>query len=48
MDEAQTAIKRLLAIDPSCTLTAMATRYGYTETARHRYFEGMRKAGLAE
>ena len=47
-DEAQTAIKRLLAIDPSCTLTSMAVRYGYSETARARYFEGMRKAGLPE
>jgi TolB-like protein/Flp pilus assembly protein TadD len=48
MDEAQAAIRRLLAIDPACTLTAMAVRYGYTEAARARYFEGMRKAGLPQ
>lgn len=48
MDEARTATKRLLAIDPRCTLTAMAVRYGYTDAARARYFEGMRKAGLPE
>jgi hypothetical protein len=28
MDKAQTAIRRLLAIDPTCTLTAMVVRYG--------------------
>jgi hypothetical protein len=48
MDEARSATKRLLAIDLSCTLTAMAVRYGCREIARARYFEGMHKAGLPE
>jgi len=48
LDEARAAIRRLLAIDPSCTLTTMALRQGYTDKAKARYFDGMRKAGLLE
>ena len=46
LDEARTAIRRLLAIDPTCTLTVMAVRQGYTDKAKARYFDGMRQAGL--
>ena len=46
LDEARAAIRRLLAIDPSCTVAGMNTRQGYSEKAKARYFDGLRKAGL--
>jgi TolB-like protein len=48
LTEARAALQRLLVVDPACTLTTMAVRYGYTDKAKARYFEGMRKAGLPE
>ncbi len=48
LDEARNAMRRLLAIDPSCTLAIMTVRQGYADKAKVRYFDGMRKAGLAE
>ncbi len=45
-DAARIAMQRMLAIDPTCTLQSMAARFGYTEEARARYFDGMRQAGL--
>ena len=46
--DASAAIQRMLSIDPACTATEMKARYGYTERAADRYFEGMRKAGLPD
>jgi TolB-like protein len=46
--EARVAVQRLLEIDPTCSLTEMRARYGYTEEAARRYFAGMRKAGLPD
>ena len=48
LDEARTAMRRLLAIDPTCSLTVMAVRQGYTDKAKARYFDGMRRAGLPD
>ena len=47
-DEAHAAMRRLLTIDPTCTLTSMTTRQGYSDKAKARYFDGMRRAGLPE
>lgn len=47
-DEADAAMRSMLAIDPTCTATSMKARYGYTERAADRYFSGMRKAGLPD
>ena len=47
-DEAHAAMRRLLTIDPTCTLTSMANRQGYSDKAKARYFDGMRRAGLPE
>jgi len=48
LPEACAAMQRLLAIDPGCSLSAMLKRIAYTETARARYFTGLRQAGLPE
>jgi TolB-like protein len=47
-DEARTAMQRMLAIDPTCTIASMNARYGYAKAAGRRYFTGMRKAGLPD
>jgi hypothetical protein len=41
-------MRRMLEIDPSCSVTDMKIRYGYTQEAAARYFDGMRKAGLPD
>ena len=47
-DEAASAMRSMLAIDPECTATGMKARYGYSQKAADRYFRGMRKAGLPD
>ena len=47
-NEARAAMRRLLTIDPTCTLTSMTNRQGYSDKAKARYFSGMRRAGLPE
>jgi TolB-like protein/tetratricopeptide (TPR) repeat protein len=48
IEEARTGAKRLMTIDPNCTLASMMVRYGYTEAARARYFAGLQTAGIPE
>jgi adenylate cyclase len=48
LDEAKDMMRQHLEIDPRCTISAMKARFGFTEKAAARYFEGMRKAGLPE
>jgi TolB-like protein len=48
LEEAKVVMRQMLAIDPDCSITTMAMRFGYTQKARERYFEGMRRAGLPE
>ena len=47
LDEARVALRNLLELDPTCTVTSVL-RFGYSEKARRRYFEGLRKAGMPE
>jgi TolB-like protein len=48
LEEARAAMRRLLVIDPNCTVAIMAVRQGYADMAKARYFDGLRKAGLPE
>ena len=48
VSEARTTMQRLLLVDPSCTVATMTARQGYCDTAKTRYFDGLRQAGLAE
>lgn len=48
LDEARACIHRLQEIDPTCSVTNIASRFAFTPKARARYFKGLRKAGMAE
>lgn len=48
LDEARVALRRALELDPTCSLKSIYLRIGYSEKARARYFEGLRKAGMPE
>ena len=48
LDEARTALRQLLELDPTCSLETIYLRFGHTEKARTRYFEGLRKVGMRE
>jgi TolB-like protein/Tfp pilus assembly protein PilF len=48
LEEARTAVRRLLDLDPTCSLTTVYLRFGHSERARARFFEGLRKAGIPE
>jgi TolB-like protein/pimeloyl-ACP methyl ester carboxylesterase/tetratricopeptide (TPR) repeat protein len=45
LDEARVTLGRVLKLDPTCSLESIL-RYGYSEMARARYFEGLRRAGM--
>lgn len=47
-EEAAKASQRLLQLEPGFTIGALETRPSYTDQARSRYIEGLRKAGLPE
>jgi adenylate cyclase len=47
-DEARAAFRRGLELDPTCSLQSLYLRFGHSEKARARYFEGLRKAGMPE
>jgi len=47
LDEARVALRRVLELDPTCSLQNII-RYGLSENARARYFEGLRRAGMPE
>ncbi len=46
--DARNALRRVLELDPACSVTTMATRIGYCDTARRRLFDGWRRAGMPE
>jgi adenylate cyclase len=46
LDEAKTALQRMLEIDPDCTISGIRARYGISET--RRALKGFRKAGMPE
>jgi len=48
LEEARDALRRVLELDPSCTLETMYLRFGHSETARARFYDGLRKAGMPE
>ena len=48
LSEAKDAVRRLLELDPSCSISAVAARYGLSDQATVRYFDGLRRAGLPE
>jgi adenylate cyclase len=48
LDSAHRAAQRLSAVDPECSLASLNARFGFAETARARFFEGMRLAGVPE
>jgi pentatricopeptide repeat protein len=48
LDEARTALRQMLVLDPECTVQTMARRVGYSEATGARIFAGWRKAGMPE
>src|SRR5262245_24167904 len=48
LDEAGEALRRVLDLDPSCTLETLYARFGHSESARARFYEGLRQAGMPE
>jgi TolB-like protein len=48
LDEARVALRRVLELDPTCSLTTMYLRFGHSEQARARFYDGLRKAGMPE
>src|SRR5262249_55342169 len=47
VDEARFVLRRVLQLDPTCSLEGIL-RFGYSEKARARYFEGLLIAGMPE
>jgi hypothetical protein len=37
-----------LELDPTCSLATMYLRFGHSEKARARFYDGLRKAGMPE
>lgn len=48
LDEASAALRRVLELDPTCSLATMYLRFGHSEQARARFYDGLRKAGMPE
>jgi TolB-like protein len=48
LDEAKSAVQRVLELDPTCSLTSMNIRFGYTEKGRKRFYRGLLQAGMPE
>ena len=48
LDEAKGAAHRLLELDPTCSIATIEARYGHSQRASVRYYEGLRRAGLPE
>jgi TolB-like protein/Flp pilus assembly protein TadD len=48
LDESRSVMRRHRELDPDCSLTAMKARFGFTEQASVRYFEGLRRAGMPD
>jgi adenylate cyclase len=48
LEEARDALRHVLELDPTCTLETMYLRFGHSETARARFYDGLRKAGMPE
>ena len=46
LEEATAAMKRVLEIDPTSSLSTLHLRFGQSEKTRARFFEGLRRAGL--
>jgi pimeloyl-ACP methyl ester carboxylesterase len=47
LDEARIALRRLLELDPTSSLESIL-RFGYSEEARARYFQGLLRAGIPQ
>ena len=48
LHEAQSAMATLLQLEPGLSLSRMKSMRAWTDSARARYFEGLRLAGLPE
>jgi adenylate cyclase len=48
LDEARAALNRVLELDPTCSLGTMFLRFGHSEKARARFYDGLRKAGMPD
>ena len=48
LDEAREALRRVLELDPTCSLQTILLRFGHSEKARARFFDGLRRAGMPE
>lgn len=48
LDEARDALLRVLELDPTCSLETIYLRFGHSEEARARFYEGLRKAGMPD
>jgi tetratricopeptide (TPR) repeat protein len=48
LDEARQAIRRVFELDPTCTLKTLYVRFGHSEKARARFYDGLRQAGMPE
>jgi TolB-like protein/Flp pilus assembly protein TadD len=48
LDEARAALRRVLELDPTCSLRTILLRFGHSEKGRARFFDGLRRAGMPE
>lgn len=47
IEEARKALARVFELDPGCSLDSISIRFGFSEKARARLFEGLRRAGMS-
>jgi TolB-like protein len=48
IEDAKVVMRQHRDIDPDCTITGLAARFGYSEKMSTRFFEGLRRAGMPE
>jgi TolB-like protein/tetratricopeptide (TPR) repeat protein len=48
LEQARAAFERVRVLDPECTIQSLYLRFGHSESARARFYEGLRKAGMPE
>jgi TolB-like protein/tetratricopeptide (TPR) repeat protein len=46
--QARQAFERVQVLDPDCTVQSLYLRFGHSETARARFYEGLRRAGMPD